>query len=147
MKTRTRGFSLIELLIAVTIIAILTAVGMANFRTASQKARDSRRESELEQIRSALELYRSDSPTGYPSTLPVCGDELVIGSNVYIKKMPCDPSDPDSAGYSYIITRSSGSNNFEYELGAEFETDGNGECDALSEQVDSDGKGYCVVNP
>ncbi|PIP52662.1 hypothetical protein COX09_00345, partial [Candidatus Beckwithbacteria bacterium CG23_combo_of_CG06-09_8_20_14_all_47_9] len=51
-----RGFTLIEILVTISIIALLTMIGVTNFRVANQKARDGRRQGDLEQIKAALEL-------------------------------------------------------------------------------------------
>lgn len=135
-KIFLRGFSLIELLVAVTIIAILSAVGMANFQTAAQKARDSRRQSEIEQIRSAVELYRSDEGS-YPANglLEECGKDVSLenaGGNVYLQEIPCDPKDGNP--YLYNAT------GLTYVIHASFETKGN-DC------TDLDDYNYCVKNP
>ena len=92
--TRTRGFTLIELLVAISIIGVLSSFLLANFVGVRQRARDGVRKSDLRQIQSALELYRSDKGT-YPSSLPPCGSPLQDTSTppvVYMQKIPCDPS-------------------------------------------------------
>ncbi len=62
------GFTMIELLVAATIIAILSAIGLVSFSSALKNARDGKRQSDLQQVRSALELYRSGTGAGlYPS--------------------------------------------------------------------------------
>ena len=61
------GFTFIELLVATTIIALLSAIGLVSFTSANRKARNGRRQADLEQVRSALELYRSDEGL-YPAT-------------------------------------------------------------------------------
>lgn len=89
------GFTLIELIVSVTIIAILTVVGMVSFSTTNKKARDSRRIADLENIRMALELYRQGTGSSYPADL----DDLV--TNSYIQKIPIGPKDEDySNGYN-----------------------------------------------
>lgn len=101
---KPRGFTLIELLIAIGIIGILSAFLLANFIGVRQRARDGVRKSDLRQIQSALELYRSDQAT-YPNSLPSCGNQLVVGGTVYMQKTPCDPS--TSIGYYYSMPASS----------------------------------------
>lgn len=61
-----KGFTLIELLIVIAIIAILTALLLANFIGVRQRARDAQRKSDLKQMQTALELYRADNGT-YPT--------------------------------------------------------------------------------
>ena len=101
----SRGFTLIELLIVVAIIGILAALLTTNFVAIRERARDAQRKSDLRQMQSALELYRSDNGS-YPSTngayqLPndvISGDgncpdagSFVANSTTYMQKIPCDP--------------------------------------------------------
>ncbi|MFZ1721320.1 MAG: type II secretion system protein, partial [Microgenomates group bacterium] len=48
--SRQSGFSLLELLVVISIIAILVAMGVAGFTTAQRKARDARRSGDLKAI-------------------------------------------------------------------------------------------------
>lgn len=95
----TYGFTLIELLVVISIIAILTSFLTANFIGVRQKARDAQRKSDLKQIQSALELYRSDNGA-YPGSLPACGNALLSGSTTYMQKIPCDPLSKNSYSYT-----------------------------------------------
>lgn len=61
------GFTLIEILVSATIIAVLTAIGLVSFSIANRNARDAKRKADLEQVRAALEIYRSDN-TSYPAS-------------------------------------------------------------------------------
>jgi general secretion pathway protein G len=105
-----KGFTLIELLIVVAIIGVLATLLMANFVGVRQRARDAQRKSDVRQIQSALELYRSDNST-YPTVgagngnFPTsCGTgvslESTDGKTTYMKIIPCDPSGT-SVSYAY----------------------------------------------
>ena len=102
------GFTLIELLVTVSIIAILSAVGLANYSSFTKKARDSRRKADLEAIRGALELYRADRGR-YPdnNALQSCGDSSSLTyttggvTNTYMQKIPCDPE--TNTRYIYTV--------------------------------------------
>ncbi len=87
-----RGFTLIELLIVVSIIGILATLLLVNFIGIRQRARDASRKSDLKQIQSSLELYRSDQGV-YALSLPSCGSSFQSpdGNTTYIQKIPCDP--------------------------------------------------------
>lgn len=92
---REKGFTLVELLVVLTIIGVLATILMVNFVGIRQRARDSQRKGDLLQIQSALELYRADQGT-YPiaNELP-CGVAFIGGvapnENTYMQKVPCDP--------------------------------------------------------
>ena len=97
-----KGFTLIELLVAISIIGVLSSFLLANFVGVRQRARDGVRKSDLRQIQSALELYRSDKGTYPPRPLRACGSPLQDSSSppvIYMQKIPCDPS--PGAVYAY----------------------------------------------
>lgn len=81
-----KGFTLIELLVVTTIIAVLIGIASVSYAKATQSARDAKRKTDLEQIRQALETYRSENGY-YPS------DKSLLESN-YITTLPKDPKDP-----------------------------------------------------
>ncbi|MBU1126964.1 type II secretion system GspH family protein [Patescibacteria group bacterium] len=87
-----QGFTLIELLVVMTIIAILIGLSLVSYQSARKSARDGKRKSDLEQIRSALEMYRSDSDTSaYPDALADLGDYIIL---------PADPLSTSNYAYS-----------------------------------------------
>lgn len=63
---KNKGFSLIELLVVITIIAALIGVALPNFLGARQRAHDAKRKQELTELKSALRLYYNDY-NSYPS--------------------------------------------------------------------------------
>jgi len=127
--TKRNAFSLIELMVVMTIIIVISAVAMINYSGSTKKARDSRRIADLEKIRMALEVVRQ-SGTTYP-------DSLNYLEPNFMSKVPVDPK--SGSLYSYDIVGSS--NNYKYILGAEMEDLGstNGEY--------ADGNNYQVTNP
>lgn len=101
-----KGFTLVELLIVIAIIGVLAALLMSNFIGVRQRARDAQRKSDLKQVQSALELYRSDLGL-YPTTnnFPSCDSSLpVAGTTIYMQKIPCDPSSGYNNGGNYSYT-------------------------------------------
>lgn len=114
-----KGFTLIELLVTVSIIGILLAIGITNFRVANQKARDGRRQGDLEQIRAALELYRTDQGD-YPSADIISADTIESGGTTYMEDVPADPL----SSYTYYYS----SDGTTYDLCAALELDTSGAC-------------------
>ena len=98
-----RGFTLMELLIVIAIIALLTTFTVANFLTGRNRARDAQRKSDLRQIQAALELYRADQGS-YPASFPACGSSLTGGGVTYMQKVPCDPANSGQHIYTYVYT-------------------------------------------
>lgn len=117
-KARESGFTLIELLVVISIIGVVISLSMFGLAGARKSGRDAKRKADMEQIRSGLEIYRSDCGS-YPDAL---GNSLVgdgstancLITNTYISQVPKDPLDPDRA----FLYRSTG---LTYELCASLE--------------------------
>ncbi len=71
-KNHKKGFTLIELLIVIAIIGILSGVVLSSLRASQFKADDSRRYQDLQQVKTALELYLGKHSYTLP-TLAVSG--------------------------------------------------------------------------
>jgi prepilin-type N-terminal cleavage/methylation domain-containing protein len=63
---KQKGFTLIELLIVIAILGVLAAVSLIKLTGPQAKARDTRRQSDLKQYQTALEVYASRSNDTYP---------------------------------------------------------------------------------
>jgi len=68
-RTRKGGFTLVEILIVVIILGILAAIVIPQFTSASQDARRNSLTSQLQTLRSQLELYKLQHLDQMPSTL------------------------------------------------------------------------------
>lgn len=117
---KNRGFTLIEILVVVTIIGLLTLTAVVTYGAFLKQSRDAKRKADLSQIASAVEMYRSNNDT-YPATIAE-GASLCdpagcppTGSK-YLEKFPSDPKSSSSYKYYY-----SGSTS-DYTLGAYLET-------------------------
>ena len=103
------GFTLIELMIVMGIVGILSTISLFALQGTREGARDARRKSDLEAIRSALEIYRSDCH-GYPAQATIDDVDNVFGTqiddgdgsctgasgNVYLEEISSDMSDRPS---------------------------------------------------
>ncbi len=93
--TNQKAFTLIEILVVATIIGLLLAGAVASYTTLNRSSRDARRKADAEQIRSALEMYRSNN-NYYPNSLII-----MLTPTVYIQSLPVDPQ---PTPYSYVYT-------------------------------------------
>ena len=93
-----KGFTLIELVIVISIIALLSGISVFALNNARSSGRDAKRRGDLAQIASGLELYKSDCNV-YPNSLPAVDSPLLgntdpctlPSTNVYIQAIPGDP--------------------------------------------------------
>ncbi len=111
-----KSFTLIEILVAATIIGVLFGVASVSYNSLTKSSRDAKRKADLEQIRAALEMYRSnDVNSSYP-TAGTCS-ALATALSAPTNYLPTFPSDPKASFYSYGCVSSSSN----YTLGAHFE--------------------------
>lgn len=111
---KQKGFTIIELLIVIVVIAILAAVSIVAYNGIQQRARDSERQSEMQTIEKALALYYIDNG-GYPDcaggtyvpgatrgacNLPTLASVLVPK---YISSIPLDPINIGNDVYRYAV--------------------------------------------
>lgn len=83
-----KGFTLVEMLVTVSIILIISLIGLNGFQTNARRIRDDRRKIHLEEIRTALEMYRtSNLEAGYPNALSALVPQYIDGS------LPTDPGE------------------------------------------------------
>lgn len=109
MRKTHAAFTLLELLVVIGLIGIIVAMSSFGYVNYSQKSRDARRRIDLQQLRSALELYRSNTSEGVYPTLNEYGSGAtsVLVTAGLINTIPLDP-----AGNAYVYTPSpAGCNN------------------------------------
>jgi len=87
-----KGFTMIEILVSITIIAITASLLMIATGRVRANAHDSQRIADINEIQTALERYATDVGS-YPSVL-VPGQSLTnpTSGKVYLKKIPSNPT-------------------------------------------------------
>ena len=119
-SNKQNGFTVLELLVVIAIIIILAAISILALNGKRAKARDAKRESDIRQIRTALEFYYSDEneypiieqamALGVANAQKLCSKneggfvsaETECSQKVYMAEVPTDPL----TSQSYIYTGS-----------------------------------------
>lgn len=100
MKKNKNGFTLFELLVSISIIAILTALASVAFSGAQKKARDARRMEDIKAIQVAAEQYYSQNTYLYPDDPPVMPWKDEKTNQSILDTYPTDPK--TGVAYDYI---------------------------------------------
>jgi general secretion pathway protein G len=106
------GFTLVELVAALAIFAVLASVAVAPLRIERQRAQERELRAALREIRDALDAYKrmvdekrippvSADASGYPPSLDALAQGIALegrppGSRIYLlRRIPRDPFHPD----------------------------------------------------
>ena len=90
-----RGFTLIELMVVLSLIVVLTTIGMVQYRNAQIFAKEAVLREDLFRMRDAIDQYYADK-NQYPATL----DALV--SEGYLRKLPEDPFTKNTTSWQSV---------------------------------------------
>ncbi len=146
-KKHNQGFTLIEMLAVTFIIAILAGLSLTAFVGSRKTARDARRKSDIEQVRSALELYRSDNGY-YPNTgvgvWTNASNLAVLETGEYISEIPSDPASTNP--YAYIALNLVGGRYYGYCLAAAMDYSANAYDNCVSNHANA-AYNYEIANP
>lgn len=126
MRYRQSGFTIVELLIVIVVIAILAAISIVAYNGIQERARDSQRAQDVKTIAKAMELFYTDKGY-YPNSTTYTPGSATINSSwattadvswanlenqlkPYLSGLPKDPvSTPsvdirnNNSGYNYQI--------------------------------------------
>ncbi|OGK66307.1 hypothetical protein A2313_03645 [Candidatus Roizmanbacteria bacterium RIFOXYB2_FULL_41_10] len=135
-----KGFTLIEILVVIAIIAIIVGLMLPNFNQLRIQSRDQSRKSGVKALVEALELYKlNQSPPTYPTTSAsfsidvTPGQPWTVDSVTYMNQVPKDPLyDSFSTNYFYRYVQVS---NLEYFVGI-----------CLEDSSDSEGQSSPNIN-
>lgn len=136
-----RGFTLIELLVVLSIIAILATIGIVLFSGTQKTAQNAKRKGDLQDIKTAMYLYRADAGTFCFKGVGKCGTTVTVPSwyryvchafysdlgaigcpetpggigylKTYLKSYPVDPEYKFGGSYPTYAINITGDNTFE----------------------------------
>lgn len=92
-RTKQGGFTLVELMVVVAVIAILAAIAMPQFMSAADKAKNAKQVADMQIIRNATQLYMIDKSLDMPPTVEKLYQEGYLTEHVKTTK-----------GKEYVIT-------------------------------------------
>jgi general secretion pathway protein G len=79
-----RGFTLVELLVVISMISILAAMGVVQYRNSVQRTRETTLRHDLFEMRDVIDQYYADKGK-YPESL-----QTLVSEN-YLRAIPVDP--------------------------------------------------------
>ena len=133
-----RGFTIVELLIVIVVIAILAAISIVAYNGIQNRARDNIRYSDAKAILKAIELYKADKGVYPPTTSTTVGGVPSIAGcssanangysyswatdgtwmkplidGKYLSKIPVSPVNDCTHAYSYLNVAASDSTSYD----------------------------------
>jgi type II secretion system protein G len=110
------GFTLVELLVVISIMGILTVITASNFVEAQKKSRDTKRKADLASISNALNMYYNDfgkfpgelnevqikGGLGMNKLVQNGGEFTTTDGNIYMKEVPNEKS-TGVTKYTYFV--------------------------------------------
>ena len=110
MNTPSKGFTLIELIVTVTIVAVLASAVMPMLKMTVQRSKENELRANLRQIREAIDAYKKAADdgrikkqidaSGYPPNLEVLVNGIVNEKDTnksvlkFLRRIPLDPMTP-----------------------------------------------------
>ncbi len=91
VSPKKRGFTLVEVVIATSIVLLLSLVALMSVQDARKKGRDTQRLSDIDQISLALRMYSDATGVYPPSTSNGSLDALNVLVPGYLPSLPNDP--------------------------------------------------------
>lgn len=93
-KSIRSGFTLVEVLIVVSIVAFLAGISLYLLSSQVFKGTDAKRKSDINRIQIAIEEYEKDKDCYPTPEIVTCSPDT--GLRPYLDKIPCDPKTKSS---------------------------------------------------
>lgn len=139
LRIKEKGFTLVELMVAISIVAVLATIGFSLFQSTQATARDAKRRADIDAMASALETH-FDATTGIYTPI----DDTVSATWFTDKITPKDPLNDAASGYTYSYPSAAAAT---YILCAKLENKGGNFSDqGTTPATGSDAVYYCKLN-
>ena len=118
LRNIKKGFTLVELLIVIIIIAVLAAIAIPKFSNSSTRSKESSLRANLKLVRNAIDLFRADT-NAYPADMAGLTTSTTSGLNTaaakctiaatdwrgpYLQTVPVDPVSGSQMTYGTTAT-------------------------------------------
>src|SRR5262249_14014400 len=95
LRALDRGFTMIELMVVMTLIVVLATMGMTQYRASQVYAKEAVLKEDLFRMRDAIDQYYADKGP-HPST------PAPLVSDGYLRKLPDDPFTKNSTSWQTV---------------------------------------------
>jgi len=136
---KKNGFTLFELLVSISIIAILTALVSLSYSSAQKRARDARRRQDMNSVQKAAEQFYSLSNYSYPTSYTSGVSSWSADGETILALFPVDPKNVAPYQYSCSTGAATG-----YCCCVVMENNNNGNASDASCTFAAVGDYYCV---
>lgn len=98
-----KGFTLIEMLVVISIIGVLASLAIISYTGTQKSARDTQRKSDLRQYQNSLEVFANKNNGFYSSRTSQNGVSAsdTLCDDLGITNCPSDPREEDDPTFSY----------------------------------------------
>ena len=101
MKKFSIGFTLVELLVVISVIGILASIVLVSFTGSQKQARDTQRKSDLRQYQLSLENYANKNNGLYPRRNVTVSADTTLCTDLSQTTCPSDPREVKDATFDY----------------------------------------------
>lgn len=100
--TQFNGFTLVELLVVISIIGLLASIALVSFTGSQKQARDAQRKSDLKQYATSLESFANQNNGLYPAESVTVAAATALCTDLGLTGCTPDPKDGTASfGYNY----------------------------------------------
>lgn len=96
-----KGFTLVELLVVISVIGILASIVLVSFTSSQRQARDTQRRSDIKQYQLALENYANKNNGLYPRRNSTVSADTTLCTDLALTTCPSDPREVRDATFDY----------------------------------------------